>query len=83
MEADSAVTGRFESYLKKNNRTLHVAVMGCEVNGPGEARDADAGLAGIRDGKLLLFAKGEKVKVVESREAVAALVEEIGKLLGI
>jgi (E)-4-hydroxy-3-methylbut-2-enyl-diphosphate synthase len=83
MEADSAVTGRFESYLKKNNRALHVAVMGCEVNGPGEARDADAGLAGIRDGKLLLFAKGEKVKVVDSKEAVAALVEEIGKMLGI
>jgi (E)-4-hydroxy-3-methylbut-2-enyl-diphosphate synthase len=83
MEADSAVTGRFESCLKKMNRTLHVAVMGCEVNGPGEARDADAGLAGIRDGRLLLFAKGEKVKVVESRDAVAALVEEIEKLLNV
>jgi len=81
MEADAAVTGRFESYLKEKNRTLHVAVMGCEVNGPGEAKEADAGLAGIRDGRLLLFAKGEKVKVVESREAVAALVDEIQKML--
>jgi (E)-4-hydroxy-3-methylbut-2-enyl-diphosphate synthase len=81
MEADSAVTARFETYLKEKNRTLHVAVMGCEVNGPGEAKDADVGLAGIRDGRMLLFAKGEKVKVVESSEAVAALVEEIQKML--
>ena len=81
MEADSAVTARFESYLKKKNRTLHVAVMGCEVNGPGEAKDADVGLAGIRDGRMVLFAKGEKVKVVDSRDAIAALIEEIGKLL--
>lgn len=81
-EVDEAVTVRFEKILKERGRGLHVAVMGCEVNGPGEARDADAGLAGIRNGKLLLFVKGEKVRVVREREAVAALVAEIDTLLG-
>ncbi|MBN2160624.1 MAG: flavodoxin-dependent (E)-4-hydroxy-3-methylbut-2-enyl-diphosphate synthase [Spirochaetes bacterium] len=79
-EVDEAVTVRFEKILKERGRGLHVAVMGCEVNGPGEARDADAGLAGIRDGKLLLFAKGEKVRVVGQKDAVAALIAEIEKL---
>ncbi|HPL18398.1 MAG TPA: flavodoxin-dependent (E)-4-hydroxy-3-methylbut-2-enyl-diphosphate synthase, partial [Spirochaetota bacterium] len=59
----------------------HVAVMGCEVNGPGEAKDADAGLAGIRDGRLLLFAKGAKIRTVEYRDAVAALMEEIERII--
>ncbi len=81
-EVDEAVTTRFEDAMREKGRSLHVAVMGCEVNGPGEAKDADAGLAGVRDGRLLLFAKGEKVRVVEQREAVRALVEEIGKITG-
>ena len=81
-EVDEAVTARFEKIMAERDGTLHVAVMGCEVNGPGEAKDADAGLAGIRGGKLLLFAKGEKVKTVNARDAVAELVREIGKLLG-
>jgi (E)-4-hydroxy-3-methylbut-2-enyl-diphosphate synthase len=81
-EVDEAVTTRFEAAMREKGRSLHVAVMGCEVNGPGEAKDADAGLAGVRDGRLLLFAKGEKVRVVEQREAVRALVEEIGKITG-
>ncbi len=81
-EVDAAVTARFEKTMKEKGRTLHVAVMGCEVNGPGEAKEADAGLAGIRDGRLLLFAKGKKVKAVDYRDAVAALVEEIEKIIG-
>ncbi len=81
-EVDAAVTARFEKVMREKRRTLHVAVMGCEVNGPGEAKDADAGLAGIRDGRLLLFARGVKVRVVDYRDAVAALVEEIEKILG-
>jgi (E)-4-hydroxy-3-methylbut-2-enyl-diphosphate synthase len=80
-EVDDAVTARFEKTMAERDSTLHVAVMGCEVNGPGEAKDADAGLAGIRGGKLLLFARGEKVKIVDARDAVAELVREIEKLL--
>jgi (E)-4-hydroxy-3-methylbut-2-enyl-diphosphate synthase len=81
-EVDAAVTARFEKTMKEKGRTLHVAVMGCEVNGPGEAKDADAGLAGIRDGRLLLFAKGTKVRAVDYRDAVTALIEEIEKIIG-
>jgi (E)-4-hydroxy-3-methylbut-2-enyl-diphosphate synthase len=81
-DVDEAVTARFEQVMKEKGRSLHVAVMGCEVNGPGEAKDADAGLAGIRDGRMILFAKGEKVRVVDHHDAVRALVEEIERILG-
>ena len=80
-EVDDAVTARFEKTMAERDRTLHVAVMGCEVNGPGEAKDADAGLAGIRGGKLLLFARGEKVKTVYASDAVRELLKEIEKIL--
>ena len=52
---------------------LTIAVMGCAVNGPGEAREADFGLAG-GDGEALLFAHGEIVKKVPERDAVRELV---------
>jgi (E)-4-hydroxy-3-methylbut-2-enyl-diphosphate synthase len=53
---------------------LQVAVMGCVVNGPGEARDADLGIAGGRD-KGHLFVKGQNVAVVPQDQMVATLVE--------
>ena len=58
----------------EGKRPLTVAVMGCEVNGPGEAREADLGVAG-GNGKGLLFRKGEKLKVVDESEITSALVE--------
>ena len=54
---------------------IQVAVMGCVVNGPGEAREADLGLAAGR-GRGHLFIKGEVVRVVPESEMVDALVEE-------
>ena len=57
---------------------ITVAVMGCVVNGPGEARDADIGLAGGR-GKALLFAGGEKIRTVDEEDAVDELFAEIEK----
>jgi (E)-4-hydroxy-3-methylbut-2-enyl-diphosphate synthase len=81
MAVDREVTSRFEKILAGKGKALHVAVMGCEVNGPGEAKEADVGLAGIREGRLLLFAKGEKIKVVEHADAVDALIQEIEKLI--
>ena len=57
---------------------ITVAVMGCAVNGPGEAREADYGVAG-GDGKGLLFAKGEIVRSVPEAEIVPALLEMIEK----
>jgi (E)-4-hydroxy-3-methylbut-2-enyl-diphosphate synthase len=60
---------------------LTVAVMGCVVNGPGEARDADIGIAGGK-GVGLLFKKGEVVAKVKEGEWVQRLVEEVEQLVG-
>ncbi len=57
---------------------LKVAVMGCVVNGPGEAREADFGIAG-GDGAGLVFRKGEIIKKVSQEQLVDALMEEITK----
>jgi len=60
---------------------LSVAVMGCVVNGPGEAREADVGLAGAADGSLVLFSKGERLRRIKNpRAAVRALLAEAGRL---
>lgn len=59
-------------------KRLKVAVMGCAVNGPGEAREADLGIAG-GDGEGLLFRKGEILRKVPQEQLVDALMEEIAK----
>lgn len=65
--------------LERMNLPIQVAVMGCVVNGPGEAREADLGIAaGRRRGHL--FIKGKIVRVVPEDEMVQALVDEAGKL---
>jgi len=58
---------------------LRVAVMGCVVNGPGEAREADLGVA-AGNGKGQIFVKGEVVKTVLESEIVATLIEEANKM---
>ena len=60
----------------KVSRKITVAVMGCAVNGPGEARDADIGIAG-GDGEFLLFKKGEKIRKLSVENAVDELIDEI------
>lgn len=68
-----------EKELAKISSPIKVAVMGCAVNGPGEARDADIGIAcGV--GKAILFKRGEKVGVVEEANVVAALMREVERL---
>ncbi|MFZ3101392.1 MAG: flavodoxin-dependent (E)-4-hydroxy-3-methylbut-2-enyl-diphosphate synthase [Desulfitobacteriaceae bacterium] len=62
--------------LPKLNRPLKVAVMGCAVNGPGEAREADFGIAGGK-GMGLLFRKGEIVASVPEEELLPTLIREI------
>lgn len=64
----------------KTERPVTVAVMGCEVNGPGEAREADIGLAG-GNGDLLLFVKGAPACRVSPEEAVPRLVSELSRLI--
>ena len=63
----------------KINRPLKVAVMGCVVNGPGEARDADVGIACGR-GKAVLFKKGKKIMTIEERNVVSVLMREVEAL---
>lgn len=58
---------------------LKVAVMGCVVNGPGEARDADIGIAG-GDGCAVLFRHGEIVRKIPEDEIIATLIDEIRKM---
>ena len=66
--------------LEDRNLPLQVAVMGCVVNGPGEAREADLGIAaGLHKGHL--FIKGEIVRVVPEAEMVSALVDEAERLV--
>ncbi len=64
----------FENPLIQKERSLKVAVMGCAVNGPGEAKEADFGVAG-GDGKGIIFSKGEILCSVPEEQIVSALVE--------
>lgn len=61
------------------NKNIKVAVMGCAVNGPGEAKEADIGIAGGR-GYGLIFKKGEIFKKVKEEQLVDTLIEEIEKM---
>jgi len=65
-----------EDQLVKINKPIKVAVMGCEVNGPGEAKDADVGIA-CGEGRAVLFKKGKKVGVVEEKDFLKALMREV------
>lgn len=68
-----------QQLLERENLPIQVAVMGCVVNGPGEAREADIGIAAGR-GKGHLFIKGQVVRVVPEAEMVSALLEEARRL---
>lgn len=68
-----------EARLSGCKKNIKVAVMGCAVNGPGEAREADIGVAG-GDGCALIFKKGEIICKVPENEAVEKLLSEIDKL---
>ena len=68
-----------EEYISKIKAPIKVAVLGCAVNGPGEAREADIGIAGAR-GEGLLFRKGEIVRKVPEDQLVDELKKEIDQL---
>ncbi len=74
-----SIAKEVEGRLEGVDKDIKVAVMGCAVNGPGEAREADIGLAGGK-GEGLIFKKGEILRKVPERELVDALMEEIEKL---
>ncbi|HZP28911.1 MAG TPA: flavodoxin-dependent (E)-4-hydroxy-3-methylbut-2-enyl-diphosphate synthase [Acidimicrobiia bacterium] len=75
-----AVANDAQAALDARNLPLQVAVMGCIVNGPGEARHADLGIAAGR-GKGHLFVKGKIVRVVPEADMVEALVEEAERIV--
>lgn len=73
------IAGEAENRLKNCKKNIKVAVMGCVVNGPGEAREADIGIAG-GNGCGIVFKKGEILYKVSEDKLVDALVEEVEKL---
>ena len=74
------IAKQVEEFLQTINSDIKVAVMGCAVNGPGEAREADIGIAGgIKEG--ILFKKGEIIKKVPQENIVEVLKEEIIKMI--
>ncbi len=68
-----------EQRLSRMTRTVKVAVMGCVVNGPGEARDADVGIA-CGKGRGVIFKKGVKLRTVEEADYLEALMKEVESL---
>ncbi len=73
-----SVARKVMSYLETINKPIHVAIMGCVVNGPGEAKNADIGIAGGK-GMFVIFKKDKIIKNVSEDEVYEALIEEINK----
>lgn len=73
------IANQVEESLGRLKKPIKVAVMGCAVNGPGEAKDADIGIAG-GVGSALLFKKGQIIKKVKEEEILAVLTEEVKNL---
>ncbi|MBQ7339605.1 MAG: flavodoxin-dependent (E)-4-hydroxy-3-methylbut-2-enyl-diphosphate synthase [Clostridia bacterium] len=71
---------KVEEYLDGVDKPLKIAVMGCVVNGPGEAKDADLGVAGGKD-KCVIFKKGEIIKNVDKKDVELEFFKEIDKCI--
>ena len=75
------LANKVEKMLSDMKSSIKVAVMGCEVNGPGEAKDADVGIAaGV--GKAVIFRKGKKSKIVSESDMLESLMHEIRAVEG-
>jgi len=73
-----ALANAVEKRMARIEKPIKIAVMGCVVNGPGEAKNADVGIA-CGKGKGIIFSKGKQVRTVNESEFLAALMEEIEK----
>ena len=71
-----ALANNVDELLKSIKSPIKVAVMGCEVNGPGEAKDADVGIA-AGAGRAIIFRKGQKARIVDEADMLGALMEEV------
>jgi len=80
-EVEDICNEKFMKKLGDQNKSLTIAVMGCEVNGPGEASHADAGLAGGHNNSMILFSSGKKIKKIEIKDAVDSLILEIESIM--
>ena len=70
-----------ENETEKIKKPIHVAVMGCAVNGPGESRKADLGIVGA-PGNHLLYKNGQIVKRINDNEIKEILLKEINEMAG-
>ncbi len=73
-----AFAKKVEEYTAKIKKPIKIAVMGCVVNGPGEAKDADLGIAGAKD-DCVIFCKGQIIKRVKKEDVEREFFEEIDK----
>ncbi len=76
-----ALAGKVEEMVRSYDLDIKLAVMGCAVNGPGEAREADLGIAGGK-GEGLVMKKGEIIKKVPEDQLLQALKDELDKIAG-
>ncbi|NMA79940.1 MAG: flavodoxin-dependent (E)-4-hydroxy-3-methylbut-2-enyl-diphosphate synthase [Clostridiales bacterium] len=74
-----SLANKVENALSGLDKNIKVAVMGCAVNGPGEAREADIGIAG-GDGTVLIFKHGEILRKVKEEDALSELIKEIEQM---
>lgn len=72
------IAKEIEEYLQSINKNIHVAVMGCAVNGPGEAKEADLGIAG-GVGEAIIFKKGKIIRKINEKDIITELKSEIDK----
>src|SRR5262249_5130318 len=72
------IIAQLEKRLEGKKTAIKISVLGCIVNGPGEAREADLGIAAGK-GKGMIFKRGEPLRTVPESEMVDALLEEIAK----
>ncbi|KAB3536938.1 flavodoxin-dependent (E)-4-hydroxy-3-methylbut-2-enyl-diphosphate synthase [Alkaliphilus pronyensis] len=73
------LANKIEERIGGLKKPIKLAIMGCAVNGPGEAREADIGIAG-GVGSVLLFKKGEIIKKIKEEDAIEVLLQEIEKM---
>ena len=73
------IAKKIEEYVSTINKPIRVAVMGCIVNGPGEAKEADIGIAGGQ-GKAAIFKKGKIIKTVNEKDIIDEIIKEINNL---
>jgi (E)-4-hydroxy-3-methylbut-2-enyl-diphosphate synthase len=67
---------KIKATLKKTSRPLRIAVMGCVVNGPGEAKDADLAVCAGK-GKAFIYRKGRKIKIVKESDIISELLKQL------